>query len=138
MPGIASLQKQHYYGHPRNHFWKIIAYLFNSDVIPEKYEDRKALLLSNHIALWDVLQYCDREGSLDTAIKNPIPNSITKVLAQNETITKIIFNGKESHKFFLKYFGILENVSYHIVPSTSPANTMKFEQKLELWRQAIL
>lgn len=138
MPGIASLQQQQYYGHPRNHFWKIIAHLYNSNEIPSDYEDRKNILLQNNIALWDVLEFCEREGSLDIAIKNPIPNQILNLLAENKSITKIIFNGKESHKLFMKYFGILENITYRIVPSTSPANTMKFETKFENWSQALL
>ena len=138
MPGVASLERQQYYAHPRNSFWKIMAHLFQSQVIPENYKDRKMLLLSNNIALWDVLQFCEREGSLDVAIKNPVPNRILELLAQKNSIQKIIFNGKESHKLFLKYFGIFEHISYHVVPSTSPANTMKFEQKLAFWRQAIL
>lgn len=138
MPGIVSLQQQQYYGHPRNHFWKIIASLFNSEIVPQDYEERKSMLLENKIALWDVLQFCDREGSLDVAIKNPIPNPILELLSQKPSITKIIFNGKESHKLFVKYFGVLDKISYLVVPSTSPANTMKFEIKLECWRKALL
>ena len=138
MPGIVSLQQQQYYGHPRNHFWKIIASLFNSEILPQEYEERKSMLLANKIALWDVLQFCDREGSLDVAIKNPVPNPILELLSQKPSITKIIFNGKESHKLFVKYFGVLENLNYEVVPSTSPANTMNFEIKLEFWRKALL
>lgn len=138
MPGIASLQQQQYYGHPRNHFWKIIAHLYNSNEIPTDYEDRKNILLQNNIALWDVLEFCEREGSLDIAIKNPKPNAILNLLAEQPSISRIIFNGKESHKLFMKYFGILENITYRIVPSTSPANTMKFETKFENWSQALL
>lgn len=138
MPGIASLQQQRYYGHPRNHFWKIIAHLYHAEVIPEKYEDRIKLLISNNIALWDVLQFCERKGSLDISIKNPVPNAVLELLVQKNSIETIIFNGKESHRLFTQYFGILEHISYQIVPTTSPANTMRFEQKLEFWRQAIL
>ena len=137
MPGVASLQQQQYYGHPRNHFWKIIAHLYNAE-IPQVYEDRKAILLQNNIALWDVLEFCEREGSLDIAIKNPVPNQILKLLAEQPNITKILFNGKESHKLFIKHFGILDDVMYLVVPSTSPAHTMKFELKLEAWRKALL
>jgi len=138
MPGVASLQQQQYYGHPRNHFWKIIAHLYDSEVLPENYEDRKALLISNNIALWDVLQFCEREGSLDTHIKNPIPNQLVELLQENQSITKIIFNGKESYRLFVKYFGQIPDMNLQIVPSTSPANTMKFELKLDLWRCALL
>lgn len=138
MPGVASLQQQQYYGHPRNNFWKIIAHLYHSEVIPENYEDRKELLISNNIALWDVLQFCERKGSLDLHIKNPIPNQVVELLHENQNITKIIFNGKESHRLFLKYFGQIPGVNLQIVPSTSPANTMKFELKLDSWRSALL
>ena len=138
MPGIASLQQQQYYGNPRNHFWKIIAHLYNCSEIPNDYEVRKAILLQNKIALWDVLQFCDRQGSLDVNIKNPIPNPILNLIAKNPSVTKIIFNGKESAKLFHNYFNNLENINYHTVPSTSPANTMKFELKLEAWRKALL
>jgi hypoxanthine-DNA glycosylase len=71
-------------------------------------------------------------------IKNPVPNQILKIVESHPSISKIVFNGKESHKLFLKYFGMLKNIDYQVVPSTSPANTMKFELKLEAWRKALL
>ncbi len=140
MPGIASLQQQQYYAHPRNHFWKIIAHLYNNSEIPSEYNQKKAILIRKNIALWDVLEFCEREGSLDIAIKNPVPNKIQKLLEEQTSITKIIFNGKESHKLFMKYFDLnnLKNIEFQVVPSTSPANTMKFELKLALWQQALL
>lgn len=138
MPGIASLQKQEYYGHPRNHFWKIMANIFNASEIPVDYLSKKLIVEHNELALWDVLRYCERKGSLDIHIKNPVPNPIQSLLIENPSISKIIFNGKESEKIFLKYFGNLENIQYHAVPSTSPANTMKFELKLDFWRKALL
>jgi hypoxanthine-DNA glycosylase len=107
-------------------------------VIPENYEYRKALLISNNIALWDVLQFCERKGSLDMHITNPIPNQLVELLQENQSITKIIFNGKESHRLFLKYFGQIPDMNLQIVPSTSPANTIKFEFKLDSWRRVLL
>lgn len=138
MPGIASLRKQEYYGHPRNAFWKIISHIFNDGEIPSEYEDKKLMVLNNELAIWDVLQYCERNGSLDIHIKNPIPNTVQQLLNAHSTISKIIFNGKESEKLFLKYFGQVDQVEYYSVPSTSPANTMKFDLKLEYWRNALL
>lgn len=138
MPGVASLSQQEYYAHPRNHFWKIMAFLYNSEETLLDYETKKKLLLQNNIALWDVLEFCERKGSLDIHIKKPIPHDIQKFLNQHPTIQKIIFNGKESYKLFIKHFEIMERFSYHIVPSTSPANTMKFETKLALWQKALL
>ena len=138
MPGVASLSHQQYYAHPRNHFWKIMAFLYNSENIILDYEAKKSLLHQNKIALWDVLEFCERKGSLDIDIKNPIPHDIEKLLNENPTIQKIIFNGKESDKLFKKHFTRHEHISYHVVPSTSPANTMKFEKKLALWQEALL
>jgi hypoxanthine-DNA glycosylase len=138
MPGIASLQQQQYYGHPRNHFWKIMSHLYNSTEIPNDYVDKTRLLLENNLALWDVLHSCDRNGSLDMHIKNPIPNQLPKLLQAHPSIAKIVFNGKESHLLFIKNFRQISDINHQIVPSTSPANTMKFEFKLDLWRRALL
>jgi hypoxanthine-DNA glycosylase len=138
MPGIASLHKQEYYGHPRNHFWKIMAPIYNDNIFPIDYSSKKLIIEQNELALWDVLQYCERKGSLDIHIKNPIPNPIDEFLNEHSGISKIIFNGKESEKLFLKYFGQIDQIQYCPVPSTSPANTMLFEMKLEFWRKALL
>lgn len=140
MPGIASLQQQQYYGHPRNHFWKIISYLYNETEIPNNYDEKIAILMRHKIALWDVLAFCERQGSLDVAIKNPVPNNINQLLKEQPSISKIIFNGKESRKLFMKHIKTndLSHIEFHVVPSTSPANTIKFELKLALWREAFL
>jgi len=72
MPGVMSLKKQQYYGYDRNAFWRIMYALF--DLVPDDdYERRKHFVLEHHIAVWDVLMACEREGSSDSDIKNPIP-----------------------------------------------------------------
>ena len=96
------------------------------------------MLLANNIGLWDVLANCERKGSLDIHIKNQTENDITTLLVLFPKIKKIIFNGKESHRYFLKKFGAIEGISFHIMPSTSPANTMKFEDKLGYWHPILL
>ena len=73
MPGTKSLELQQYYGHPQNNFWRFIFEIVHEDFSVD-YEARKSVLLKNNIALWDVLQFCDRIGSLDSAIKNEISN----------------------------------------------------------------
>ena len=73
MPSIESLKKRLYYGNIKNHFWKIVYALFDND-LDEYYEDRKKFLLLHKIAVWDVVKYCDREGSSDSNIVNPIAN----------------------------------------------------------------
>tara|TARA_R110002126_G_scaffold150600_3_gene297428 strand:+ start:180 stop:653 length:474 start_codon:yes stop_codon:yes gene_type:complete len=133
MPGIASLEKQEYYAHPRNHFWKIMYTLLDSLPISVVFEDKIKLLQANKIGLWDVLENCDRKGSLDIHIKNQKENDFETLFKNYPRITKIIFNGKESHKYFLKKFGQIKGITYYVMPSTSPANTMSFEKKLEIW-----
>ena len=70
IPGIASLTKQEYYAHPRNHFWKIIYTLLSNSTISPIFEEKIELLQTNKIGIWDVLENCERKGSLDIHIKN--------------------------------------------------------------------
>lgn len=133
MPGVASLAKQEYYAHQRNHFWKIMYTLLNDLPVSEVFEEKIALLQTNKIGLWDVLQNCERKGSLDIHIKNHKENDFESLFNKFPAITKIVFNGKESHKYFLKKFGQIKGITYYVMPSTSPANTMSFENKLKIW-----
>lgn len=133
MPGIASLEKQEYYAHPRNHFWKIMYTLLSEIPIDENFENKIKLLQNHHIGLWDVLENCERKGSLDVNIKNQKENDIESLLKKYPGIKKIVFNGKESHKYFFKKFGQIKGITYYVMPSTSPANTMSFDKKLEYW-----
>lgn len=133
MPGIASLEKQQYYAHPRNHFWKILFALFDKKAVSEIYEERIQLLIANKIGIWDVLENCERKGSLDIHIKNQQPNDFEKLLKLHPAIKTIVFNGKESHRYFCKSFGQIKGITYYVMPSTSPANTISFENKLKSW-----
>ena len=133
MPGIASLEKQEYYAHKRNHFWKIMYTLLDNLPISEIFEEKIQLLQANNIGLWDVLENCERKGSLDIHIRNQKENNFETLFKEFPGITKIIFNGKESHKYFLKKFGQIKGITYYVMPSTSPANTMSFENKLKIW-----
>ena len=133
MPGIASLEKQEYYAHKRNHFWKIMYTLLDNLPISEIFEEKIQLLQANNIGLWDVLENCERKGSLDIHIKNQKENDFETLFKEFPGISKIVFNGKESHKYFLKKFGQIKGITYYVMPSTSPANTMCFEKKLKIW-----
>ncbi|MES2543287.1 MAG: DNA-deoxyinosine glycosylase [Bacteroidota bacterium] len=137
MPGATSIAKQEYYAYKHNHFWKIIYTHFGTFPIPEIFEEKIKILKVNKIGLWDVLANCEREGSLDIHIKNHIENDFVSLFKKHPSIKKIIFNGKESHKYFLKKFGQINGLEYHIMPSTSPANTMSFEKKLQIWSEAL-
>lgn len=137
MPGAMSLAKQEYYAHRQNAFWKILYTVFGDGKIPEVFAEKVAFLQKNNIALWDVLAHCERKGSLDSNIKNQVENDILGLLSEYPKIKKILFNGKESHRFFMKKFGNIEGIILEVMPSTSPAYTVKFEEKLRLWREAL-
>jgi len=137
MPGVASLTRQEYYAHAQNAFWKIMFSLLSDLPVPDDFESRKKLMLENHIAVWDVLESCEREGSLDSKIRNGIANPIPQFLDENPLIKAIFFNGKESQKIFVKTFGSTISLPQFSMPSTSPAYTIKFESKLEVWKSIL-
>ncbi len=139
MPGVKSLQEQEYYAHKQNRFWRLMALLLGED-LPVTYEAKCAMLLAHHIALWDTLGYCEREGSLDSDIKNEIPNDILGLLAKHPRITTIVCNGGKAAAAFKKYFAkdLPPHVTVHYLHSTSPANArMRLEDLAEEWGSAI-
>lgn len=134
MPGVKSLEIQQYYGHPQNNFWRFMFEILNED-FSKDYETRKNLLIKNNIALWDVLQFCERIGSLDSAIKNEVTNDFEQFLKEHPNITTIFFNGQKAAAFFKKYVSLENNYDLITLPSTSPANASKtFESKLNEWK----
>lgn len=137
MPGIKSLEEKQYYAHPRNAMWHIISRLYNQKFA--SYKQKTECLLGHHIGMWDNLQYCERCGSLDSNIKNEIPNDFEHLLQQYPRVKKLLFNGQKSFAFFKKYHpALLEQYQYRVMPSTSPANaSQKPEHKFETWRQEL-
>ncbi|PIF30041.1 G/U mismatch-specific uracil-DNA glycosylase [Flavobacterium sp. 9] len=134
MPGTKSLEINQYYGHNQNNFWKFMFTILKEDFSTD-YETRKALLQKNKIALWDVLQYCDRVGSLDSAIKNEIANDFETFLKQHPNIKTILFNGQKAAAFFKKYVHLEKSYQLITLPSTSPANaSQSFQSKLDEWK----
>jgi len=132
IPGKESLRMTEYYGHPRNAFWKIIFKLYNIPFSSD-YQFKIETLLQNGIALWDVLQTCERQSSLDTDIKMEWPNDIRSFLSAHPGISKIFFNGKGAARYFSKYFGDI-SLPNQVLPSTSPAHAVKWEQKMAIWQ----
>lgn len=135
MPGEQSILLNQYYGHSRNKFWKLLFTIFETP-FSDDYENRKALILNNNIALWDVLQVCERKGSLDSAIKNEVANDFKYFLKNHAKINHIFFNGQKAASFFKKYVVLDDEYQNTILPSTSPANAGKtFEEKLLEWKK---
>lgn len=134
MPGTKSLELNQYYGHNQNNFWKFMFAILGEEFSAD-YDTRKNILIKNHIALWDVLQYCDRVGSLDSAIKNEIANDFENFLKQHPKIETIFFNGQKAAAFFKKYVHLQKEYNLVTLPSTSPANASKtFQYKLDEWK----
>ncbi len=140
MPGVASLEVQQYYAHPRNGFWPIMAELFDVEWASD-YESRIEQLRQLPVILWDVLRSCRREGSLDAAICSSEfePNAIAELLQQHDSLRLIAFNGATAEKFFRQRvapeIADLERFELIRLPSTSPAHASKrLAQKLEDWR----
>lgn len=138
MPSVESLNQGFYYAHPRNAFWPIIAQVYG-EPCPGDIPGRIALLERHGLALWDALHSCEREGSLDSAIRLPEPNDFAALFARCPGIGKILFNGAAAQRMFARTSAAyLAGRRWERLPSTSPAYTLSYERKLALWRDALL
>jgi hypoxanthine-DNA glycosylase len=135
MPSVMSLAAQQYYANPRNAFWRITGEIFGFDA-SAAYQDRTAALLAHRVAVWDVLRLCRRQGSLDSAIApdSMVANDFGPLFDAHPHIEWVLFNGAAAEKNFGRLVGIDWPVRYRRLPSTSPAQTMRFEEKLRAWR----
>lgn len=137
MPSVQSLLKNQYYGHQRNSFWRVIYALFETPY-DEDYDRRVAFLLRHHIALWDVIQSCQRQGSLDANIKQPVINDFPRFFAEHPRITRVYFNGRKAYTLFKQHVGLsLQTLQYDLLGSTSPAHAKSFTQKVVEWRRIL-
>lgn len=135
-PSVKSREGGFYYHHPRNRFWEVIAYVFGEEV-PLTVSDKKELLLRNKVALWDVINRCDVEGSSDTSIKNVVPADIVSLLKETN-INKIYANGNKAYELYQKYCFKVTNIDIIKLPSTSPANAAwTLERLCKEWNQII-
>ena len=134
MPSVASLEKQQYYGHPRNAFWKIIFSVFGVPYIQD-YRERCRFLSDHRIALWDVYASCEREGSLDQDIRDETFNPLIDLIHDLPNLQIILCNGSKSYAAFRKYTktqGI--QIPCLQMVSTSPAAARyTLDQKAEKW-----
>ena len=133
MPGERSLQLQQYYGNRQNQFWKLLFAIMQRP-LSDDYSERIALLREKHIALWDVLAGCEREGSLDSKIKNPVPNDFESFYSTHPKIKAVFFSSKNAEHLYSKLVGKRADIEYYVLPSPSGANASQtFAQKLEQW-----
>ena len=136
-PSRMSREVGFYYGHPQNRFWKMLAAVTGEDV-PQTIEEKKALLIRNHIALHDVIHSCDIIGSSDSSIRNVEPAELGKILSVTGDIP-ILCNGGTSYKLFVKHQEKRLGIQARQMPSTSPANAAwKMDMLVEAWKEALL
>ena len=138
-PGVRSLAQQQYYGHPQNHFWKILSALWGVDLMALPYAERCEAALAHGLGLWDVYDQCERRGSLDSAIRNAEVNDFAALKAACPQLQAIAHNGAESFKHMPRVAASLgegSGVAFYRLPSTSPANaSWSFDRKLAAWRE---
>jgi hypoxanthine-DNA glycosylase len=135
MPSVMSLAAGEYYGNPRNAFWRIAAEVFGF-VADDAYAHRTDALRRHSVAVWDVLRHCRRVGSLDSAVEpdSMVANDFGAFFAEHPSIGTVYFNGAAAERNFARLVRVEAPVSYVRLPSTSPAHTMSFADKLAAWR----
>jgi TDG/mug DNA glycosylase family protein len=137
IPGVQSLEKKQYYANVRNQFWEIIYTLFE-EIPSSNYEDKKLFLLKRKIAIWDVIDSCQREGSLDSKIKDERINDFCTLFKAYPNIKSVFFNGKKAFKIFVNTVGInFTNIKFIIFPSTSPTYTIALDKKIDSWKKLL-
>jgi hypoxanthine-DNA glycosylase len=143
-PGVKSLQTQQYYAHPQNNFWKLVFSLIFQDISASRwqeicassYEIRSNALLNSGIGCWDVYARCEREGSLDSAIRDAELNDLASLKQRCPQLQAIAHNGGESYSHAKHTLAL--GLPVYKLPSSSPANaSWSFERKLAAWQSAL-
>ncbi len=132
-PSVKSREQRFFYGHPQNRFWKVLAAVLGCPT-PKTIAEKKAFLLENHVALWDVIASCEIEGSADSSIRNAKANDISPIL-KNAPIRRIFVNGGTAKKLYDRYILPAIGIEAVLLPSTSPANAAwSAERLIEAWQ----
>ncbi|MBR2540705.1 MAG: DNA-deoxyinosine glycosylase [Mogibacterium sp.] len=133
-PSVKSREQNFFYGHPQNRFWKVIAALAGA-LVPQTIEEKKELILSNHLALWDSIASCEITGSSDSSIRNATANDISVIL-DNSKVERIYCNGRKSHELYQRYIEPAIGRPAICLPSTSPANAQwTLDKLIEAWAE---
>lgn len=125
-PSVKSREVGFFYGHPQNRFWRVVSTVLECEC-PKTIEEKRKFLLSEHIALWDVIKSCDIEGSSDSSIKNAVVNDFGEIFRAAD-IRAVFTNGATSHKLYEKY--AKGGRTAIRLPSTSPANAAYSVERL--------
>ena len=135
-PSVKSRENNFFYGHPQNRFWKVMANVLNWKM-PTTIEEKRKMLLENHVAVWDVIASCSIVGSSDTSIKDVVVNDFSKIL-ENSKVERIYVNGGKAYELYHKYAEKVTGIQAVKLPSTSPANAARSLEKLtKTWKEII-
>lgn len=133
LPSVKSREQGFYYGHPQNRFWKVTAAVFGEPV-PETIEEKKAMLLRNGAAVWDVIESCDIIGSADSTVKNAVAADVEGLLSVS-SIERVFVNGALAGKLYDRYLFAETGIAAVKLPSTSPANArFSLDRLIESWK----
>lgn len=133
IPSPKSREIGFFYGHPQNRFWRVLAAVLGEEV-PQTIEDKRAMCLKHHVALWDTIARCDIAGASDTSIRNAEPNDMGKLVRESE-ITRIFATGGKSAELYRKLIEPTLHIPITQLPSTSPANAAwSLERLIEAYR----
>lgn len=134
-PGVASLSARQYYAHPRNHFWPLIGALLDMPLTELPYARRLAALRARRIGLWDTIVRCTRAGSADAAIRQAELAEIAWARRRAPKLALVAFNGQTA----ARAAPLWREAGYliRVLPSSSPAYTLRFSDKLRMWRDAL-
>ena len=132
-PSVKSRESGFFYGHPQNRFWKVTSGVFGEET-PATIEEKKAFLLRNRIAVWDVIGSCEIEGSSDATIRDVTVNDLDIILKKAD-IKSIYVNGKKAYQMYQRYTQPVIGREAVCLPSTSPANAAwNIDKLIEAWR----
>ncbi|MEZ3505452.1 MAG: DNA-deoxyinosine glycosylase [Lachnospiraceae bacterium] len=132
-PSVKSREQQFFYGHKQNRFWRVLAQVLECET-PTDIQQKKAMLIGNHIAVWDVIASCEITGSSDASIRDVTPNDLTCILSGAD-IQAIYTNGGKAYQLYQKYLYPTTGREAYLLPSTSPANAgYSLERLVEAWK----
>ncbi len=135
-PSVKSREAAFFYGHPQNRFWAVLAAVLGEEK-PQTVEEKKKLVLSNNLALWDVIGQCEIEGSADSTIRDVTANDLSVIIG-NSKVDRIFVNGKTAEKYYNKYTFPKTGIKAICLPSTSPANAAwSFERLADAWKEIL-
>lgn len=120
IPSPKSREVQFFYGHPQNRFWRVLAAVLE-EPLPQTIDEKLAMCLRHHVALWDTIARCEIAGASDTSIRNAVPNDIGRILRESK-VERIFATGGKSAALYRKLIEPQTHVPITQLPSTSPAN----------------